>query len=75
MLLLQSAGPEKNGSSVAVAATGITVAVQATGGVINCGGGSDALLADTVTRKDSVIVAYTVGGTESRYVTDPTQLS
>jgi hypothetical protein len=38
-------------------------------------GGSDALLAETVTMKDSVIVAYTVGGTVSQYVTEPTQLS
>lgn len=56
-------------------AAGITVAVQATGGVTIIAGGSDALLAETVTMKDSVIVAYTVGGTESQYVTDPTQLS
>lgn len=32
------------------------------------------MLAETVTRNDSVIVAYTVGGTESQYVTDPRQL-
>lgn len=67
---------EKSGASeISVTIAGITVAVQATGGVMNCGGGSDALLADTVTRTDSVVVAYTVGGTESRYVTDPRQLS
>jgi hypothetical protein len=59
----------------AVNAAGITVAAHATGGVIVIGGGSDALLAETVTRKDWVIVAYTVGGTESQYVIDPKQLS
>jgi hypothetical protein len=58
-----------------VNAAGITVAVQATGGVTIIAGGSDALLAETVTMKDSVIVAYTVGGTVSQYVTEPTQLS
>lgn len=57
-----------------VNAAGIIVAAQATGGVMVIAGGSDALLAETVTRNDSVIVAYTVGGTESKYVTEPTQL-
>ena len=54
--------------------SGTTKAEQATGGVMSCGGGSDTLLAVTVTEIDSVMVAYTVRGTEFRYVTDPRQL-
>ena len=36
---------------------------------------TDALLAVTVTSKPSVIVEYTVGGTEPQYVTRPTQVA
>ena len=59
----------------ALETSGTTNAVQATSGVTISAGGSDALLAVTVTLQASVTVEYTVGGTEPRYVLVPEQLS